>query len=222
MELDDYKAGWAQQTALLESSLRLNDLLVRQSNAGRAQTSLQRLGRGLTIELVLLFATVVALGSFAADHLAQPAVAICAALLGVYGLAIAQGEIRQLVALRDVDFDEPVIAVQRKLERLRLVRLRTTQWALLFGPLLWLPICAVLVGAFTGADLFAILAWPYIATNALLGLAAIPLSMWIANRYRGNERATRFFRGLSGEITGAQLRAALDFVDGIERFETAA
>ncbi len=220
MELDDFKTIWKEQAARLDSSMRLNEMLVRQSNARRAESSLARLGRSLTIELVLLFAVVVALGWFAANYVAQPAIAACAAILGVYALAIANGEIRQLVMLREIDFDEPVLVTVRKLERTRLVRIRTTAWALLFGPIMWVPMGAVLLRVSFGIDAFAVLSPAYIAANVLLGLLVIPLAIWISRRYAGRLRGSRFVQALAREIAGANLREALEYLDTIDRFES--
>ena len=222
MELDDLKTAWAEQSAALEASLRLNDLLVRQDNTRRAESRLGRLKRSIVIELVLDFVAVVALGAFAAGHAAHQAIAACAALLGLYGIAVAQGQIRQLVAIGAIDFDEPVVAIQRKLEKLRVTRIATIKWILLFAPLMWVPLAVVLARAALGVDLFAVLSPLYIAANVVFGLAVIPAAIWLTRRYADRLEGSGFVRALGREIAGSDLRAALEYLDTIDRFESAA
>ena len=222
MELDDFKSVWTQQTALLESSRRLNELLVREHTLERAIPAMKRLGREIAWQVSLLFVVVVALGSFAADHLTERGVALSAALVGLYALAIAQGEIRQLVAIRDLNFDESVVPLAQKLERLRVLRIRTTKLALLFAPIMWVPIVAVLGRVLVGVDLYALLSPVYIITNIALGLALIPTAVFVANRWSERLGRSKLLRAIGGEITGTNLRDALAFLDTLKRFEESA
>lgn len=219
MELDDLKAVWTRQTALLESSQRLNHLLVREQNLERTIPLMKRLGRELMWELSLVFVVVIALGSFAADYRIEPGLALSAALVGLYALAIAQGEIRQVVALRDLNFDESVVTLAQKLERLRVVRIRTTKLALLFAPIMWVPIGAVLGRVLLGVDLYVLLSPTYIIANIVFGLAIIPTAVFVANRWSDRLGRSRLMRAIGREITGTNLREALAFLDTLKRFE---
>jgi hypothetical protein len=141
-----------------------------------------------------------------------------AALLDVYAIALLVAGARQLFELRSLDYDEPVVAIQSRLQRLRLARIRATMWTLLFAPLMWLPLLIVTSRGLFGLDLYAVASPAWLAANAIFGLAVIPLANAIAKRYGSKlERATPM-RFLADEIAGRSLAAALDDLATLRRF----
>jgi hypothetical protein len=218
MELEELKALWNQSNRELEASTRLNKLLFAQWNLRKTDTSLERLARGITFELILNLAGIALLGWFAADHAGEPKFFIPAAMLAVYAIALVIAGARQLFALRSLDYDEPVVAIQRRLQRLRLARIRETMWTLLFGPLMWVPLLIVASRGLFGIDIYAVASPAWLAANAIFGLAVIPLAIAIAKAYGSKlERATPM-RFLADEIAGRSLTAALDDLAAIRRF----
>lgn len=220
MELDDLKALSREQSTRLEASVHLNTALMHQTNLGSADTSLHRLARSLWVETTALLAILIALGSFAADHFTQTRLLIPTIALDAYVLALLIANVRQLVALNGLNFDEPVVAIQLRLSRLRLLRVSTIMWMLLFGPLMWVPLIIVTFAVF-GGDLYRFAAPPYLGANILLGLAVIALARWLSRRYGDRVNSSRTIRFVADAFAGRHLRAALDVVDNIERFETA-
>src|SRR5580692_412162 len=100
MELEELKELWNRSNRKLEASSRLNTLLFAQSNLRKADTSLKRLARGITSELVVNLVGVCLLGWFASDHLREPRFLIPAAMLDVYAIVLAVAGARQLFGLR--------------------------------------------------------------------------------------------------------------------------
>jgi hypothetical protein len=218
MEFDDLKQIWNAYDQKLAASMRLNTQLLQRANMGRVQTSLDRLARGLTLEAVINFVAVLLIGSFAADHVAEARFLIPAILLGVYAVAILATGISQLVRIRTVDYDEPVISIQRKLEQLKANRSMAMKWALLTAPLMWVPLLIVGLGA-AGVDAYATLGASYLTANALFGLALIPLALWLAKRYGPRLQRSPVLRTLADDLTGRSLIAALQSLDTLARFE---
>jgi hypothetical protein len=124
------------------------------------------------------------------------------------------------VEINAVDYDEPVVAIQRKLEQLRLSRIRTTLATLLFAPLMWVPLLIVGLRAF-GVDLLAVTSASWLAANVLFGFAVIPLAVFVARRYGQRLGQSTLMRSLADEVAGRSLIAALNSLDTIRRFEEA-
>jgi hypothetical protein len=218
MEHDELKTLWAQSNRKLEASMRLNTVLLRQWNLRAVATSLGRLARGVTFELIVNLTAVVLLGGFIAAHAGEPQFAIPAIAIDVYAIALLVAGIRQLVAINALDYDEPVVAIQKRLEALRVFRIRTTLAILLFAPLMWLPIFIVAARALVGADVYA--AGPaWVLANVIFGLAVIPPAIFIAKRYGGRLARYSTMRAFADAITGRELAAALESLDSIQRFE---
>lgn len=218
MEFDDLKQVWNAYDQKLSASMRLNTQLLQQANLGKVQTSMDRLARGLAFEIAVNFIGVLLIGSFAADHVAETRYVIPAILLGVYAIAILAAGIWQLVQIRTIDYDEPVIVIQRKLEQLKVHRSITVKWTLLTAPLMWVPLLVVLLRA-AGIDAYATLGVPYLTANALFGLAIIPLALWLAQRYGTRLQRSSVLRTLADDLTGRSLIAALQSLDTLARFE---
>jgi hypothetical protein len=218
MELEELKELWNRSNRKLEASSRLNTLLFAQLNLRKADTSLKRLARGITSELVVNLVGVCLLGWFASDHLREPRFLIPAAMLDVYAIVLAVAGARQLFELRSLDYDEPVVAIQDRLRRLRLARIRATMGTLLFAPLMWVPLLIVATRGFFGIDIYAVASPAWLAANVLFGLAVIPIAVVIARVFGpGLERATPV-RFLADQIAGRGLAAALDDLAALRRF----
>jgi serine/threonine-protein kinase len=218
MELEELKDLWNESNRKLEASSRLNTPLFAQWNLRKADTSLKRLARGITFELIVNLAGIFLLGWFAADHVHEPSFFIPAATLGVYAIALAAAGARQLFEVRSLDYDEPVVAIQDRLQRLRLARIRATMGTLLFAPLMWVPLLIVATRGFFGVNIYAVASPAWLAVNVLFGLAAIPIAVVIARALRPRlERATPI-RFLADEIAGRSLAAAHDDLAAIRRF----
>ncbi|MBV8345618.1 MAG: hypothetical protein JO190_11615 [Candidatus Eremiobacteraeota bacterium] len=218
MEIQELKDLWARSERRLTASMRLNVLLLEQANLRKTDGSLQRLSRGIVAELILNFLGLVLIGSFAADNVREPRFLVPAVLLGAYAVGLLIAGVCQIVAIAGVDFDEPVVAIQKRLEALRLLRVRTTLGVLLFAPLMWVPLLIVALRGLFGVDAYAAgVAW--LAANVAFGLAIIPVAIFIARRYGDRLRRTGLMRGLTDAIAGRSLAAALESLDAIQRFE---
>jgi hypothetical protein len=219
MELDELKQLWRESKLKLEASMRLNTHLLHQANLGKTDDSLKRLSRGLWFELAVNLAAVILLGSFAADHVHEFRFLIPAVALGVYVIALLIADLRQLVDINVVDYDEPVVTIQKRLELLRVRRIRATLWTLLFAPLMWLPLLIVALQGVFGVDVYVAVGPGWLAANALFGLAVIPLAILIARRYGKKLEPFPLTRALADAIAGRSLTAALAALDAIIRFE---
>ncbi|MBV8530288.1 MAG: hypothetical protein JO104_03150 [Candidatus Eremiobacteraeota bacterium] len=218
MEIQEMKDLWAQSNRKLEASLRLNTVLLQQWNLRKADSSLKRLARGIAFELIVNVVGIVLIGAFIADHLREPQFLVPAVMLDAYGIALSIAAARQLAQLNAVDYDEAVVVIQRKVEQLRVSRIRATLWTLLFAPLMWLPLLIVAFRGLFGIDVYV--AGPaWIAANVLFGLALIPLATFAAKRYGPRLNQLAPIRALADAIAGRSLTTALRSLDATRRFE---
>ena len=217
MELDEIKEHWTQSNRRLEASMRLNVMLFAQQNLNRADTSLKRLSRKIGFELLLNVVAVALLGAFAANHAGAPRLLVPAVMLDIYAVALVVAGVRQLAAIGSIDYDEPAVNIARQLAALRLARIRTTLWTLLFAPLMWLPLSIVGFALF-GVDVYTA-GWAWLAANALFGLAVIPLGISAARRYGEWFATNPSLRALGETLAGRTLASAIASVDAVRRFE---
>lgn len=219
MELDDLKSRWAEYDAKLEKNVRLNTRLLRESGLTRVDTALKPLSRWILFEMLMNVPAVLLLGSFLGDHIGEPRFAVPGALLLAFAIAILSAGIRQWAVLRTIDYGAPIVAIQKRLESLRIRRIRTTKWVLLLSPILWTPLLIVAVKGLFGADPYAFLDARWLAANLLFGLAALILMLWFSKRHADRWKQSPLARRLMDEIAGRSLASAMGFLKELSRFE---
>jgi hypothetical protein len=220
MELEEIRTLWAQRNRELEASTRLNTALLQQWNLRAAGTAMKHFGRGVWFELIVNAIGLMLIGAFAADHVHEPHFLAPAAAIGVYAVVLSIACARQLADAGALDYDEPVVAIQQSLERLRIRRIRLTLWTLLFAPLMWLPLLIVTLRGIFGVDAYAALSPSWLVANALFGFAVIPSAIFLARRYGPRLAAYTSMRRLADQIAGRSLSSALDSLDALRRFES--
>lgn len=212
------KQRWQDHDRTLDASLRLNAHLLRTTMLGRARTALERLSWLLAVELFGALAALVWLGSFTVGHAGDIRFAAPGAVLALCALALAITAGRQFAALRELDYGQPVLAIQSRLEAMRLERLRGTLAALVLGPLLWVPALIVLMKGALGVDAYALFAPAWIVANVLFGGAVLAGAVWVSRRYADRmERSPRLQR-LMRDLAGRNVNHAIGFVDELRRF----
>ncbi|HEX4495911.1 MAG TPA: hypothetical protein VIE43_09610 [Thermoanaerobaculia bacterium] len=228
MDLDDLKNRLAEQDAKLERALRLNTTAVRELRLAKTRASLRWLGWGVVCELLMAIVGTLWLGDFLAGHAREPRFFLPAALLDLGVIALLGSCIRQLAAIAGLDYGLPVVAVQKELSRLRVLRLRTTKWTILLSFALWFPALIVMLEGFLGVDAWQILGaigrrngsfFAWAVANVLFGLAAAIAVAWISNRYADRVDRSPALRRFVDSLAGHSLMKAQSSLDSIVRFE---
>jgi hypothetical protein len=218
MNLEELQARWADQDRKLQSSLRLNGLLLREARLDKASTALNRLRRSIVWELLINLAAIVLLGLFMGSY-PQVQFLVPAIALDLMAIALVISAARQLAALGSIDYSEPVLAIQKRLETLRMERIRTTMWALLLSPLLWVPLLLVTMQGVFQVNPYENLDPTWLAVNLLVGAAVIPVMLWVSRRYADRLQRSPVVQRLMNDIAGRNLSAAAGFLDSLARFE---
>ena len=219
MNLDTLKAQWADHDQKLDTYIQLNTKLLRELNIGKARSALQKLSRNVFEELVFDLIVVIALGVFMADHFSQWAFLAPAVLLQVFAVAQVVFDIYQLATVQALDWNEPVLASQKKLAALRLKRIRFTQWTLLLVPLLWVPLLSVALKGLLGVNAYAVFDTTWLVVNVLFGIAFIPLMLWLSKRFATRMNRSPLVQRVMDDIAGNNLKEATGFLDELASFE---
>ena len=219
MELENLKRIWEEQGRKLEATIRLNADLVRESVLGRAAGALTRLRRLLLVELLLDLGVVVWLGSFLADHVAEVRFLVPALALGLGTIALAIACIQQLVAISSVDYGAPVLEIQKRLVALRVQRVRVAKLTLLAAPLAWTPLLIVALKGLADVDAYAVFSGAWLAANLVMGVAVVPLAVWLSRRYASRLGRSPIVQRLAHDLAGYNLNAAMGFLGSLRRFE---
>jgi len=220
MERDDLREAWASLEAHVEKTERLNDLLVAQSMSRKAETSLMSERRTLWLELLLNYAAVVALGSFGASHVHDTAAVVSAAILDAALIAYNAVAIGILIGLHSIDYDEPVVAIQSALQRVKMRRVKLTAVTLLAAPLLWTPLFIVLI-ALAGGNAMR-LGPAYIVANVTVGITLCAGGLIVARSAAARFSDAGWWKKAVDALSGKTYAQASDFLDTIARFRDAA
>jgi serine/threonine-protein kinase len=126
------------------------------------------------------------LGSFLAAHITEPRFFVPALMLQLFAVVQLALHIHKLVVLRSLDYSEPVVSIQKRLAALRVRSLRQLVWLYACLPLLWPPLLIVVMQGLLGLDAYVLFGLPYLAVNLLVGLACVPLVLWLARIASGS------------------------------------
>ena len=219
MELDDLKDRWNEYDRKLDANLRLNSRVLREFGLNRVDSSLRRLTRLIVFELMMGLVATVLLGGFIADHLGEARFLAPAVALDLFVIYFIGWSIRQWVALASLDYGEPVVEIQRKLELLRMDRIRMTKWVFLLSPLLWIPLLIVGVEGLLGLDAYAILDTAWLVSNFVFGLAVIAVAVWASRRYADRLQGSPLARRVADALADRSLVEAAGFLGTLSSFE---
>lgn len=219
MDLDEMKQSWQARDRALDTRLQLNARLLRAATLDRAETALRRLSRMLVLELVLSVPVVVWLLAFAGRHAADARYLAPALVLALCGVGFCAAAAHQLVAVRTLDYGAPVLAIQTRLESLRVARLRADLAALVLGPLLWVAVLVVAARGLFGVDVYALVPGRWLLANVLFGFAVLAAAVWASRRYAGRLHGSPTVQRLMRDLAGHNLTQAMKVVQELRDFE---
>jgi hypothetical protein len=207
MELDELRTKWAEHDRKLDESIRLNRQLLRETYTRRARFALWRLAVMLAGGSLVVLAAIVSLGRFIATNWGMPRSVWPAVVLDLMAIAVLAALIAQIGLALNINYNQPVAVIQRRLEMLRKFRIRYIQWTCLTVALTWVPIFIVLTKAL-GFDI------QWIVINAAIGLAVPALVILVFKKY-----APRMSQRFLKELAGYNLNAASGFLATLAEFE---
>jgi MFS family permease len=220
MNLDELRNDWMAEHEQLASRVRLHGAWLREAQAGRGNAALGRLTRRLWLALGLNVLLAGLLGGFMGKHLGELRFLGPALVLHVFTIGLIVSAAWQLVAIRRLDFNAPILTSQRQLEALRIHRIRETKWTLFLAPLLWVPLLVVGLKVLAGVDAYAVFPASWLVANLLFGLACIPLLWWASRRFSERFSSSPVLQRVMDDVAGRNLREARQYLARLAEFET--
>jgi hypothetical protein len=201
MELDELKDRWADRDRKLDLSIRLNRQLLRSLNTQRLRSPVQRFAWLIGLGAVSGVFAAGWMGQFIYANWGEPRFVLPAVVLDLWVIASMAASVRLVVGALQIDYSQPVAAIQRQIESLRVLRMRVTRWALLTGQLVWwIPALIVVLKGVWGVDAYQVLSPTFFVVNLAVGFALIPVAIWAAKKIGPGynlEAATGFLADLS-------------------------
>lgn len=219
MNFIDLQAQWAAYDKKLDASIRLNLKLLREHRLDKTKSALQPLSRSIVLEVVIGLSAVVWLNLFIANHINAIQFLAPALALDVVVIVLVAFSVHQWLELRNLDFDAPILVLQKKLGALRIKQIRIFKWIILLAPLLWIPLLIVALKGVFGVNAYAVFNPAWLIANVLFGVAWIPLLLWVSQRYAAHMQRFPVLQRIMNELADPHLNAAIAFLDGLANFE---
>jgi hypothetical protein len=182
MEMTELQRAWADlDSRLARQTVELQQL--RRANVfDRLRDRLRPLGTALWLQLLVGVAAVLLAGGYWTARLDQPHLVFYGVCVHLFGIGLLVTAIVQLAQLGRLEPGLPVLALQRRLLRLRRLRIGGERWLMAGGFFVWAPLAFLLLARY-GMDL-----WPSRPGVVLgnLGFAVLlSLAMlWASYRFR--------------------------------------
>ena len=219
MDLDVLKEKWLEQDRRLDVTIRLNRQLLIAAKMNRVRWPLRRFAFSVALGALLGLIGPVILGQFIYQHWTEPRFVLPAVVLDVWVIANLAASIRQMAMAVQIDYDKPIAVIQKQIESLRVLRIRTTQWALLTGQVVWwTPFLIVALKGFLDVDAYKVFDTAYLLANLAVGLAIIPLAIWVSRKFGDRMGRSPVMPRLMRELAGYNMNAATDFLATLSEF----
>lgn len=216
MDLDELKEKWTELDRKLDVNIRLNRQLLSATKLNQTRSSLKRLAVYMGLEAAAWFAIIVVLGNFIYEHISMAQFAVAGVALDVYSIVTLNFLIRQIALALRIDYGKPIATIQKQIEALRVLRIRTIQWGVLAGLVAWVPFMIVLFKVAFGVDIYEA-AWVW--SNVAFGVALIPVAIWVSKKFGDRMDRSPIIQGLMKSLSGHNLNAAADFLMTLSKFE---
>ena len=217
MDLDDLKAVWKEtdrRMESIESMLRLQQRAARVDLQAKTRSKLWPVRLVLWYEIAAAVLATLLAGSYLADNIRSIRFAAPAGLLQLAAIVTLGIAVHQLAGLGQIDYTGPVVAMQRRLARLRMVRARANRWLLLCAPLLWALLVIVVPHGLFGVDVYRLFGLSWVFANVAFGFGVLGAAALVSRWFPG-----AFVSWIGDDITGRKVAEASAFLDEIAEFD---
>jgi hypothetical protein len=218
MELDELKQTWAENARKLDRILSLNLQGLKTAQLDKTKSALGRFKAFRLIEMLVGILILIPLGFYIAHRISVPTLVIPAFILAASVLVPVIANIRQLILLGGISYADPVTAIQRKLEEIKLHYLRSFRLPVLMLPL-YMAYVIVGLNLFFGVDVLAHPDASFLWTNLAISLVFVVPAIWVLRNLSFKNTDNPVIRALVHGNGGKQMVAALEFLKALQEFE---
>ena len=221
MELQELKDLWQQQDDKLERQLKLNVHLLKKMELKNTRSALRTATIDPVLSLVFGLLILIPLAIFTFNHIRQLQYAGPAFGLGLYALLLIIDSISRLSIINQIDYDGPIIQIQRQVEKLSIHNLRYTLPLNCCWIILWLLATIVALKAFANFDFYSLhhgwVAWN-LAICSLLAIALAALAIWLVRKHKRDQITHPWLNKTLNQLAGRSLAKARTALSEIEDF----
>ena len=218
MELDELKQTWSEHARNLDRTLSLNLQSLKTAQLDKTRSALGRFKAFRVFEMIVGLLVLLLLGSYIADRISVPTLAIPALIVAASVLVPVIENIRQLILLGRISYGDPVTTIQRTLEEIKLHYLRSFRLPVLMLPL-YLAYVVVALDLFFGLDFLAQASAAFLWVNLAVSLVFAVPAIWVLRHLSFKNTDNPVIRALVRGNGGKQMVAALEFLNALRKFE---
>jgi len=230
MELQELKNIWQAYDKKLDRQIKLNTQILKKINLDKTRSALKMFTRTPTLGMIIGIMTQIAMGAFIYHNLSLPEYVAPAALIWTFALFQVISSGYQLSIILpcneggEINYDLPVTKIQKKLERLKVYRIRFLTVTRFSYGLLWLPFLIVGFRVFFNDDFYLYFNHTWILLTLLCGLVFTGVGIWLALKLGDRKtKSPMLIKWMTSfhknDVTGKGLYSALAFLCELEDFE---
>ena len=221
METNELKKLWKQYDAKLEKNWALNLKLIKDMKLERTKSSMNRYTFFMSLTILFDFILANYLLNFIIDNFSDFTLTAPAYILSLVTYIAIIWSFYQLVLVLMIKYSEPIIEIQKKIEKLRIEKLKFNKF------IFYISYPFVYFIGFTVLHL-DITQFPikWMIPNIVLAILWIPFCNWLIKKYNSPKLTSTFWKSLSRdssltpESASKTLNKSLNFLHEIREFET--
>jgi hypothetical protein len=228
-EFDEMKGAWQALDRRLEREHALNFARFKQDRMRSVRGTLRPLIAGQLAQAFLGALTFVWSAMFWVEHRATPHLVALGVLGQLYAIALTAFAVVELVAVSQIDYAAPVLAIQKRIAELRARRIRMAPYFVVTGCVMWIPVTIVVFHQLGGAERWAdrpeMVAWsvwaaqPQVLAWLLANLVVVPALALLLLRWLRDPRRARLAKRVDDELVGRSVVRAESMLAEIAEFE---
>jgi hypothetical protein len=215
MTLEEMQNRWRELDRRLDAATApaIGDL-----RSARSVAMKQRWALGIDIAIHIVVA--IAIGIFMVKQASEVPLLLSAASLHVFVVGLLISSVRQLVRMSRIDWAGAVTSAQEQVEGTRLLRIRTTKWALTLAPLLWVPLLAVTAKVLVDMNIYAALPSRWLIANFVFGVAFLGIVIFTSKHWGDRFSGRTWFDRLMDDVAGRSLARTSKFLRELASFRS--
>lgn len=218
MELEELKNKWNEQNKKLNESLRLNEDLIENVKIDKTKSKMYGLLIKRIAEAIVFFIIVMMLGTYIGNNFTLTAPVISALVLFAFSIVGLSGSIGQIFYIMSIDYEKPVVEIQKDISRVRTHSIQILRLILLSVPFYT---AYIFLGAkiILGFDLFTSADDIWLITQAVFSVILLFPTFWLV-RELGRKTNKKWLKGLLDKLVGSTTFDAVRLLEDLNEFKT--
>lgn len=182
MDMNELQRAWTSLDTRLSQQNLMLESLQRRHVLERLVQRLRPLGVALWLQLLVGLVVVLLAGSYWSERIEQPHLLFYGVAVHLYGIGLLATAIAQLTHITGLEPGLPVLDLQRRLLRLRRLRIAGERWLMAGGFFVWAPFVFLVLAA-SGLDVWQVRPL-VVLSNLAIAVALSAGMLWASYRFR--------------------------------------